>query len=102
MQRVAYRVFYDYKSMLRCSPLHNKLSSEEVKSNIAALPNELETILGDKESTVSLQKSIKDDFLVFVNSEHNEETIDSLVAKALSSLSLFGVKLESTSEIVVK
>ena len=99
MQEISYRIFYDYEAMQKDNHLHNKLTEQNIKNNISSLPSELETMLSDKEATVSLGKSTKDEDVIFVKSNHNENVIDEIVIKALQGLSLFGSKLESISGI---
>ncbi len=102
MQQIAYKIYYDFEAMQRDAHLHSKLTEEEIKNNINSLPTELETMLSDKESTVSPGKSTKDEDVIIVISEHDESVIDERVVKALQGLSLFGTKLKSTSEITIK
>ncbi len=102
MERIAYRIFYDYEIMTQGFNFHNELSNKEIEENINSLPSELETMFDDEKTTVSISKSAKYKDLLFVNSELDEDEVDKRVINALKGLSLFGEKLESLDEVVIK
>jgi len=102
MKKVGYKIFYDYEAMIQKPNLHNKLSNQEVEENINSLPTELETMFDDEKTTVSIGKSVKDENILFVDSELDEDAIDERVINALKGLSLFGKKLELLNEVVIK
>ncbi len=94
-----YRIFYDFNGMTRGAPLHTKLSTDQVITNILRLPIELRSMLGDENATTSIStlSSKKGEGLLTIQTKDTESDMVKMLEHALSGLSLFGQEKEITS-----
>ena len=96
MNKIIYRVFYDFNESIQSNPAHSQLSAEEIARALQDFPARVEASLIDFDASVNYESPAKDadSIIAVIESNATEDQVSTAVAACLSELNLSVAKLQ--------
>lgn len=96
MNKIMYRVYYDFNESIKSDPAHSQLSAENIARALQEFPAKMEASLSEFDASVNCESPTTeaDSIIAVIESSATEEQVNAVLAACLSELDLCGAKLQ--------